>query len=118
MHSFDNLILSVVSSQDFSLPPKGRVSDAEKNTIFSRGLLNDVATCFLIKGRSAENLRRKDAAKHAYAAATKYKHARCWDLKGWFWSPAEMAADLTDHYDYRQHAFAVQTIDIEREVRR
>jgi hypothetical protein len=81
-----------MSSRDFSLPPKGRVLDAEKNTIFSRGLLNDVTTCFLIKGRSAENLGRKDAAKQAYVSVTKYKHARCWDPKGWFWSPAEMVA--------------------------
>jgi tetratricopeptide (TPR) repeat protein len=75
------------------LPPKGKVSDAEKNAIFAKGLLNDVATCFFIKGRSAENLGRKDVAKQAYTMATKYKHARCWDPKGWFWSPAEAAAD-------------------------
>lgn len=75
------------------LPPKGRVSDAEKNAIFEKGLLNDVATCFFIKGRAAENLGRKEVAREAFSAAIKYTYARCWDPKGWFWSPAEAAAD-------------------------
>jgi len=75
------------------LPPKGKVSEADKTAIFARGLLNDIATCFFIKGRSAEHLGRKDEAKLAYETAAKYTYARCWDPKGWFWSPAEAASD-------------------------
>lgn len=75
-------------------PPTGAVSsDEERKTIFARGLLNDVATCFFIKGRSAENLGRKDQARQAYESASKYTYARCWDPKGWFWSPAEASMD-------------------------
>ena len=75
------------------LPPKGKVSDQEKEKIWARGLLNDVATCFYIKGRSAENLGRIEEAKQAYQVASRYTYARCWDPKGWFWSPAEAALD-------------------------
>lgn len=71
------------------LPPTGSVEDVEKSAILERGLLNDVATCYYIKGRSAENLGLVDKARQAYEAASKYTYARCWDPKGWFWSPAE-----------------------------
>ena len=83
-------------------PPTGAVSDAEKDRIFKRGLLNDVATAYWIKGRSAEYLYRKGGAKkgeykklaeEAYKEACNYKHGRTWNPKGWFWSPCESASD-------------------------
>jgi tetratricopeptide (TPR) repeat protein len=74
-------------------PPTGKVSNEEKTLILSRGLLNDVATCYYIKGRSAQELGRRDEAMDAYKAATKYTYARCWDPQGWFWAPAEAAQD-------------------------
>lgn len=73
--------------------PVGKVSKDEKKKILANGVLNDVATCFFIKGRSAENLKRMDDAKQAYKAAAKYIYARTWDPKGWFWSPADAASD-------------------------
>jgi tetratricopeptide (TPR) repeat protein len=75
------------------LPPVGKVLAADKKIILARGLLNDVATCFFIMGRAAEYLGRKEDAKQSYQAASKYTYARCWDPKGWFWSPAEVASD-------------------------
>jgi len=84
------------------LPPTGAVTDAEKDRIFKRGLLNDVATACWIKGRSAENLylqggpkkeEYKKMAEKAYKETCKYKHGRTWDPKGWFWSPCEAASD-------------------------
>ena len=83
-------------------PPTGPVSDADKNKIFKRGSLNDVATAYFIKGRSAESLYRKggskdhtykEMAENAYKAACRYKHALTWDPNGWFWSPCEAATD-------------------------
>jgi len=71
--------------------PTGEVSDAVKKQIFANGLLNDVATCYFIKGRAFEKLGRKDDALKAYQATTKFTYARAWDPKGWFWSPAEAA---------------------------
>jgi len=87
------------------LPPTGRVPEVERNRIFNRGLLNDVATAYFIKGRSAEYLYRryqrgdprsskyKQIAIEAYRAACQLKHGRTWDPKGWFWSPCEVAND-------------------------
>lgn len=82
-----------LEKQKFPLPPKGKVTEAEKKTIFNRGLLNDVATCYFILGRSAEYLGRKDLAQEAYGHAIRYTYARTWDPSGWFWSPAEAAED-------------------------
>ena len=82
-----------LESSKTPLPPKGRVSEVIKKTILDRGLLNDVATCYFIKGRSAEYLGRIDEAKQSYQEASKYTFARCWDPKGWFWAPSEAAQD-------------------------
>lgn len=84
---------SELERQKAPLPPKGKVSDEVKNAIWSRGLLNNVATCYFIWGRSAEELGQLDQARKAYEAASKYTYARCWDTKGWFWSPSEAAMD-------------------------
>jgi len=75
------------------LPPTGSVPDSMKKAILARGVLNDVGTCLFIKGRSAENLGRREVARQAYEAAKKFTYARCWDPQGWFWSPAEAAGD-------------------------
>jgi uncharacterized protein YjbI with pentapeptide repeats/cellulose biosynthesis protein BcsQ len=75
------------------LPPTGAVSDEQKQAILAYGALNDVATCFWIAGRSAEQLKNTEAAKGLYKSATKYKYARTWDPDGWFWSPAQDASD-------------------------
>lgn len=74
-------------------PPTGKVPDLEKQQIMERGVLNDVATCYFIKGRSLEQLGQREQAKEAYQEAMKFPHGRCWDPKGWFWSPAEAAGD-------------------------
>ncbi|MCE7923640.1 MAG: hypothetical protein DYG98_11330 [Haliscomenobacteraceae bacterium CHB4] len=81
-------------------PPTGATSDPEKNKIFVRGLLNDVATACFVKGRSAESLYKKNKAKNkaykataeeAYNLTCKYSYGRYWDPKGWFWSPCDEA---------------------------
>ncbi len=73
--------------------PTGKVNKEQKKAIFDQGLLNDVATCYWIKGRSAQLLKRNDEAREAYNATIRYSYARTWDPKGWFWSPAEDASD-------------------------
>lgn len=75
------------------LPSNSGIADNEKQTVLARGLLNDVAACFYIKGRAAENLGIKEEARQAYREAVQYTYARCWDLKGYFWSPSEAASD-------------------------
>ena len=75
------------------VPPTGKVSADQKKTILDNGVLNDVPTCYWIKGRAAQKLQRTAQAKEAYQAALRYSYSRTWDPKGSFWSPAEDAAD-------------------------
>ena len=75
------------------IPPTGIATSVEKKAIWARALLNDVATSCYIKGRSFENMGQKDKAIEAYKTAAKYTYGRCWDPKGWFWSPAEVSSD-------------------------
>jgi hypothetical protein len=83
-----------LKGQSAPVPPTGKVSEEDKASIFQRGLLNDVATCFFIQGRSAESLGLLEDAKRAYRQAETYPYARTWDPGGqFFWSPAQAAMD-------------------------
>jgi len=91
-----------LEAEKIPAPPTGKVNDAEKNQIFERGLLNDVAAAYFIKGKSAESLYKMDRTKNAaykeiatkaYESACKLKYGRTWDPKGWFWSPCEASSD-------------------------
>jgi hypothetical protein len=76
------------------VPASANPSEAETRAIFARGLLNDVATCAWIVGRSAQQLGRAEVARAAYEKAAVYSYARCWDPRqSAFWSPAESARD-------------------------
>ena len=69
------------------------VSADEKKAILFRGVLNDVATCYYIKGQAAEGRGFIKEAIEAYTGAQQFPDARTYDPKGWFWSPAEAATD-------------------------
>lgn len=82
--------------------PTGSVSDAMKAKIFKNWAINDVSTACFLKGRSAENLYKKNKAKNkvykgiateAFNEACNYSFGRCWDKAGWFWSPCAEAKD-------------------------
>jgi hypothetical protein len=87
-------------------PPEGRasinISQAEREAIFKRGVLNDVGTCWYIKASSLEKLTppRIAEAKKAYEKTTKFPYARTWD-PGWkgFWSPAKKATGILKHLE-------------------
>lgn len=72
-------------------PPIGTVTNEQKDEIFSYASLNDVGTAYYIIAISMEELGKIDEAKAAYQAAIELPYARCWDPKGWFWSPAQVA---------------------------
>jgi hypothetical protein len=83
------------------VPEIGAVNDVQKNRIFQNGLLNDVSTACFIKGRSAEILFNQDKIKNinykkiaidAYNLASSFSKGRCWEPKGWFWSPSEASS--------------------------
>lgn len=75
-------------------PPIGIVKIDEKQIILAQGLLNDVGTCWFIKGRSLEELGIKQQAIEAYCQTSKFNYARTYDPT-WdgFWSPSQAAVD-------------------------
>jgi tetratricopeptide (TPR) repeat protein len=63
-----------------------------KEKIFSYWALNDVGTCYFIKGEAAFKAGDKAKAKEAYQKVINdYFYAQSWDPQGWFWKPAEGA---------------------------
>lgn len=82
-------------------PPTGAVDNpADRKKIFEHWAVNDIAAAYFVKAQAAEKVFRKQAAVkykqmavEAYRAAGKLTYGRCWDPQGWFWSPAEAAAD-------------------------
>jgi hypothetical protein len=94
-----NFELQAITQQDElakngnPMPPLGFVSKEEQQIIFSRGVLNDVATCYLIKGQSLEKLNRINEAKDVYQKTLQFSYARAWDKSGGFWSPVDAASN-------------------------
>lgn len=63
--------------------------------------LNDVGTCCFIQGQALEKQDRKADAAAAYKQVVEaYGFAQCWDPKGWFWRPAEAAAQRLKQLDF------------------
>jgi hypothetical protein len=74
----------------------------EKEEVIERGPLNDVATCWWIRGesnwalsgagkRETPDISALQKARDAYKEALKFSHGRCWDTNGFFWSPPDKA---------------------------
>lgn len=74
-------------------PPTEPNSDEEKQEIFDRGPLNDVAGCYFTKGEALKALGQYEKAKEAYTGAMQFPAARIWDPGGFFWKPAEASSD-------------------------
>ena len=72
--------------------PKGQVSKEEKEKIFKRGLLNDVATCWFILGKAHAGKGNKEKAEKAFNKALLFSYARCYDpSNSSFWVPGDGA---------------------------
>lgn len=76
------------------IPSGGKISVDEKKIIFNRGILNDVAICWHIIGRSYERLENKGKAIEAYCNALRYTYALQYD-PSWdgFWSSSKDAKE-------------------------
>ena len=73
---------------------KGLTAAAPKETANEYWALNDVGTCYYIRGQSKEARGDKEAATADYKTLVeKLSFAQCWDTKGWFWKPADAAKD-------------------------
>ncbi len=65
--------------------------------------LNDVGTCYFIKGEALMKLGQDSEAMAAYQTALdEYSFAQAWDPKGWFWSPADAAGQKIEILKFRQ----------------
>jgi len=63
--------------------------------IHSFWALNDVATAYFIQGEAYRTAREFEKAKEAYQMIIdRYSFGQCWDLRGWFWKPAESAQEI------------------------
>jgi len=91
-----------LDSLKIAVPIEGPYTDQIMNFINHNGLLNDIATVTLYKGKAAEalykmnrtkNARYKKMAIDAYKLTLQLNKGRHWDPKGYFWSPAEAAQD-------------------------
>jgi tetratricopeptide (TPR) repeat protein len=68
-----------------------------QDKIFSYWALNDVGTALFAKGEYYRNSGKNAEAKKAYRRVIdEFSYAQCWDPQGWFWKPAEAAAEKLD----------------------
>jgi tetratricopeptide (TPR) repeat protein len=64
--------------------------------------LNDVGTSLFIAGRAYAELKMYEEAAQAFETlASEYRYCQCWDPKGWFWRPADNAAEEAKRYRRR-----------------
>jgi len=65
--------------------------------------LNDVGTCYFIKGEALMKLNRNTEALAAYEVVTdQFYYAQAWDPKGWFWAPADAAKQKIEMLKYKK----------------
>lgn len=73
----------------------------EKDQVFQQWALNDVGTCYFIKGQALEAQGKKKEAAAAYKyLADNLAFAQCWDPKGWFWKPADAAREKSKKLEF------------------
>jgi len=83
-----------LETNGYQLPDLESLTKEQEDEIFRHGVLNDVATCWYIKGRALEKSNNKENAMQAYREVTKFKFACTWDPnRRKFWSPSQAAAD-------------------------
>ena len=65
---------------------------ASEETASEFWALNDVGTCFYIRGQAYEGIGKpKEAIANYKTLVTKFKFSQIWDDNGWFWLPADAA---------------------------
>ncbi len=98
--------------------PGHPASEAEFNRIAANGILNDVATCYFIRGRAYRLQGNHTLAADDFRAGAALTKGRCWDpgpgrtggynRVGIFWSPAEECGyqleDMVDKKEIKQTA--------------
>ncbi len=66
--------------------------------------LNDVGTCYFIRGEALVKLRRNTEALAAYKVVRdELYYSQAWDPKGWFWAPADAAYPKVEMLEARKN---------------
>lgn len=66
--------------------------------------LNDVGTCYFIRGEALTKLRAYEQAMAAYTVVKdELFYAQAWDPKGWFWAPADAAYPRIEMLEQRMN---------------
>ncbi len=74
-----------------------------KEKIFSYWALNDVGVALFAKGEYYRKAGNNEEAKKAYQRLIdEFSYAQCWDTQGWFWKPAEAAAEKMASLDVKK----------------
>jgi hypothetical protein len=72
-----------------------------KENVFTYWALNDVGTCYFIKGEILLKQNQPAAARAAFEKLVQQLgYAQCWDPRGWFWKPAEAAKQKILEIDF------------------
>jgi hypothetical protein len=94
-------IQSILEQQKAVLPT-GDVSSDERARIGRYQILNNVATCLLIRAWAEEGLGQEEQAVSDYAKVRKYTFARTSEKPGQpYWSAAEVAAQSLNRFPQR-----------------
>ena len=69
-------------------------ASGSNDQIFKYWALNDVSTAWFILGKAYRAAGKKDEAIKAYSKViNEFSYGQCWDVKGWFWKPAQAAKE-------------------------
>jgi tetratricopeptide (TPR) repeat protein len=69
---------------------KSMTSKAAPDKVNDYWALNDVGTCYFIRGEALSKLRKYEEALAAYKVVRDdLYYAQAWDPKGWHWSPSD-----------------------------
>jgi beta-glucuronidase len=81
--------------------------------------LNDVATCYFIRGEVDFKANRYKEAKLALQEViNKYSYAQAWDPRGWFWSVAEKSQAILDKIAKIEKGEPIEAEKVEAEPQR
>ena len=89
---------------------------APKEKAFDYWALNDVGTCYFIRGEAYMNQKMWDKAEKDFQTILdKYSYAQCWDPKGWFWKVAVGARSRLNKIRVEKEMFAKEKEAKEKE---
>jgi len=73
-----------------------------KDVVNEYWALNDVGTCYFIRGEALMKLGRRTEALAAYKVVRdEFSYSQAWDPKGWYWSPPLVAEGKIDLLETR-----------------